>query len=33
MAENSMLIGESLAGGGAEAAYVNTVPGRPDGPA
>ena len=32
MADNSMLIGESFTGDGAEAAHVNTVLGRRDGP-
>jgi 5,6,7,8-tetrahydromethanopterin hydro-lyase len=32
MADNVMLIGESLVGEGTEAAHVNTVPGRRDGP-
>jgi 5,6,7,8-tetrahydromethanopterin hydro-lyase len=32
MADNVTLIGESLVGEGAEAAHVNTVPGRRDGP-
>jgi 5,6,7,8-tetrahydromethanopterin hydro-lyase len=33
MAANSMLIGESFVGDGGEAAHVNTVLGRRDGPA